>query len=99
MAKIKFHKSKIEIPKGKEIKSITRFDDEAKKDLLIRQQILLRKQCATRKKAKDIVISSIAPENETNNNISGNVRLSKGLYRTIEEQEKYIEDSLERELP
>ena len=99
MAKIKFHKSKIEIPKGKEIKSITRFDDEAKKDLLIRQQILLRKQCATRIKAKDIVISSIAPENETNNNISGNVRLSKGLYRTIEEQEKYIEDSLERELP
>lgn len=66
MAKIKFHKSKIEIPKGKEIKSITRFDDEAKKNLLIRQQILLRKQCATRIKAKDIVISSHKIEDQAN---------------------------------
>ena len=35
----------------------------------------------------------------SNNNVSGNVKLSKGLYRTVEQQEKYIEDSLERELP
>lgn len=37
--------------------------------------------------------------NPRNNNVSGNVRLSNGQYRTFEEQEKYIEDSLERELP
>ena len=37
--------------------------------------------------------------NQSNNNVSGNVRLSNGQYRTVEEQEKYIEDSLERELP
>ncbi len=37
--------------------------------------------------------------NLSNSNISGNVRLSNGQYRTVEEQEKYIEESLERELP
>jgi len=37
--------------------------------------------------------------NPRNNNVSGNVRLSNGQYKSIEEQEKYIEDSLERELP
>ena len=37
--------------------------------------------------------------NQSNNNVSGNARLSKGLYRTVGEQEKYIEDSVDRELP
>ena len=37
--------------------------------------------------------------NTRNNNVSGDVRLSNGQYRTVEEQEKYIEDSLERDLP
>lgn len=36
--------------------------------------------------------------NQRNNTVSGNVKLSKGLYRKVEEQEKHIEDSLEREL-
>ena len=65
MATIKFHKSKVEVPKGKEIKSITRFDADTKKNLLIRQQILLRKQCATNIKAKNILISSQTTDNET----------------------------------
>ena len=66
MAKIKFYKLKGEVPKGKQIKSITRFDECDKNNLLIRQQILLRRRCATRIKAKDIVISSQTRENETN---------------------------------
>ena len=37
--------------------------------------------------------------NQRNNNVSGNIRLSNGMYRTVEEQEKYMEDSLDRELP
>ena len=65
MAQIKFHKSKVEVPKSKEIKSISRFDDDTKKNLLISQQILLRKQCATNIKAKEIVISSQTADNET----------------------------------
>ena len=31
--------------------------------------------------------------------VRGNVRLSKGLYRTPEEADKYIEESLKRPLP
>ena len=34
-----------------------------------------------------------------NKRVRGNVRLSSGLYRTTEEQNKYIEESLERKLP
>lgn len=34
-----------------------------------------------------------------NKNVSGNTRLFQGMYRTDKENEKYINDSLERELP
>ena len=66
MAKIEYHKLSEEPIKCKKIKSITNFDDNVKNNLLIRQQILLRKQCATYIKAKDIVISSQSADNETN---------------------------------
>ena len=36
---------------------------------------------------------------ETCNYVHGDVRLSKGMYRTPEETEKYIEESLIRPLP
>jgi len=36
--------------------------------------------------------------NPRNKQINGNVRLSKGLYRTDEEKEKYRKQSLERDL-
>lgn len=66
MAKIEFYKLKGEIPKGKMIKSITRFSDETKEELRIRQQVILRKQAKTRIKSKDILISSHVEDNETN---------------------------------
>ena len=37
-------------------------------------------------------------ENNKDQNVSGDYRLSKGMYRTNEEKEKYAKDSLDREL-
>ena len=34
-----------------------------------------------------------------NKRVRGNARLSSGLYRTTEEQEQYLQESLERKLP
>lgn len=65
MAKIKFYKLKGEIVKVDKIESISRFDNKAKENLLTTKLKLLKEQCSTRIKAKEIVISSQAKENKT----------------------------------
>jgi len=48
---------------------------------------------------KRIEITDAVKNNIRNKKASGNVRLAEGMYRTDAEQEKYIKESLERELP
>ncbi len=47
---------------------------------------------------KSVTFDEKTKNNPRNKQISGNVRLSKGLFRTDEEKEKYRKQSLERDL-
>lgn len=54
--------------------------------------------------SEDLLFEDIKPIkfekiNKNNQNISGNIRLAKGMYYTDSEKEEYIKKSLERTLP
>ncbi len=59
------------------------------------------------KEARDILFSEIfnkpvkftSDVKKVRNGIRGNIRLAKGMFRTDEEKEKYLNESLERQLP
>ena len=67
MAKIKFYKLKGKVVGGYKIESISGLDDENKENLLVIKRELLKKECSTRLKAQDIIISSSNTEHEINN--------------------------------
>lgn len=46
-----------------------------------------------------IKITDAVKQNIRNKQARGNVRLANGMYKLDEEQERYIKESLERELP
>lgn len=46
-----------------------------------------------------VKITDAVKTERTNSGIPGNVRASMGMFRTDDEMEEYIEDSLDRELP
>lgn len=48
---------------------------------------------------EDIKLIKFEKINKNNQNISGNIRLAKGMYYTDSEKEEYIKKSLERTLP
>lgn len=48
---------------------------------------------------KPVILDKEVKSNPNNKNVSGNARLNSGLFRTPEETEEYIEDSLDRDLP
>ena len=48
---------------------------------------------------KELNVTDAMKTSKTKSGIPGNVRASTGMFRTDVEQEKYIDDSLDRELP
>jgi len=65
MAKIEFYKLKGNIPKGKKVETIAGNDGKVNEKLLIRKSELLKQECATRIKARDVHIIAQAAESET----------------------------------